>query len=646
MSFGMRISFLLLLILTIQSRAFALDHNDEATTSGEVRQTVDDANSAEQKRIQDDRNFQAVKAKMKSASAKEENQNIVRTRDTEDQTKLGTKLVPTLNFITRRYPTVVVEANEESSLKSKQVLSATEWIERNKQLEAFEHFAAQKTLNEALKDLKKENVDVKVGPIIEAKNKFVVELNDEQAKMAYLVALFRLEKEAEIARFDPLEAGRNAAALSKAQLDSSLSGATDFTSNPLSQLDFNNLSRNYLDLAAKQIANATENPESSLAGGLKITSPFSTNTELNSLFQQALNTINTTDAANNGADQLSAFQKLINSKAFLENGASLLGKDGANALVSAVQAAELLSKTGGKLNGTATSFLADAFNLGTGTGAPPCIGCVEGKNSAQVSAAENYKGAGENAAATTVAWINEANEIADTASRNKMLSPKEISYLIKGRTELDKLIIDLKNYKSVGVLDIVKIPSPKSIARDYKEAAEIAAGILFLVRQRKIKTNEEPAIAADIKALRLSASDNLEKLKKAQNPARMELVLRDFFESKEQAPVRALWRKHEEKNFKKLRSATAQIIMTRAMALIKLPSFEKVTLERATLAYLVGRAMKNIQEREEKNQKEKDIRLGLKFLPTPAMQGDKAKAEPPKAPATRYPSFIDEENEN
>jgi hypothetical protein len=83
--------------------------------------------------------------------------------------------------------------------------------------------------------------------------------------------------------------------------------------------------------------------------------------------------------------------------------------------------------------------------------------------------------------------------------------------------------------------------------------------------------------------------------------------------------------------------------MSRYMSMTKLPSFEKVTLERASLAYLTGRAFKVINEREAKLLKEKQLRLGLQPLQEIRMKGDKEKPKIEEE-KIRYPSFIDEEN--
>lgn len=94
-------------------------------------------------------------------------------------------------------------------------------------------------------------------------------------------------------------------------------------------------------------------------------------------------------------------------------------------------------------------------------------------------------------------------------------------------------------------------------------------------------------------------------------------------------------------NYKKLRSLTAQIIMSRAMSALRIPSFEKLTLERASLGYLVNSAFTSMREREEKLLKEHQRNLGILKLPGIKMADEKDKpTQEPKS--DRYPTFSEE----
>ena len=64
-------------------------------------------------------------------------------------------------------------------------------------------------------------------------------------------------------------------------------------------------------------------------------------------------------------------------------------------------------------------------------------------------------------------------------------------------------------------------------------------------------------------------------------------------------------------NYKKLRSVTAQIIMARTRSMLKLPTFEKTSVERASVAFLINRAYESLRLQKEKALKDKQLHMGL-----------------------------------
>lgn len=473
-------------------------------------------------------------------------------------------------------------------------------------------------------------------------------LEEDPARFLYLAAAYKFHNDMmnKTETRNIASEALNAQQASGAALGSSMAGylgpSTPIVPHTtLATPDLASLANGYMDIAAKQIVNAGNARPTDNATGLS--SPFEGSTPLNKLFTNALNTANSFDVGNKSlAEQIKPFKDLISSKEFLENGALLLGKGNADALVSAVQAADLLKEADGKVTAPAADYLSGAFNLGTGIASPPCIGCAELKNSPLAKQAQEYAPAEDTLSEDTQKWIDEAKEISNQANRNRTFNPKQIAALVKGRNELEKLMQELAMYKSLGLLNLVQVPSTTSMSKHYKDAAETAAAILFSVREKKIKNTAIYSIRLNHQKIKDSAGALLEKMKDAKNPSSMEIVLRGFFEKEENDEARSLWRSHEALNYKKLRSLTAQILLARSMAALKLPSFEIVTIERASLGYLVNKAFANLREREERLLKEKQRNLGILKLPEIKMADEKKEKVAPKKEPERYPSFSEE----
>lgn len=466
-------------------------------------------------------------------------------------------------------------------------------------------------------------------------------LEKDPARVVYLAAAFKFKKdtEARTEKVDPKAEAQKSIDASAARLEASLAANSNasFNKDPLSIPDLSSIASSYIDLAAKQIVNAN-GANSSATDEVTLSSPFKGATEINKLFENALNAANSLDLSNRSlAEKVQPFSDLIKSKAFLENGALLLGKENAEALVSSVQAAELLEAASGNVNAAGIDYLSGAFNLGTGISSPPCIGCVENKGSTIPSNAETYSSADEYVNAETQDWIDEARFLSDIANKNKGFEPKEVAALNKGRAELEKLMSSLDLYRSLGVLNLVKSQSQYSMSRHYKDAAEMAAGVLFNVRQKKIKSDALPAAVQNIKKVKKSADELLSQLKFAKSPAKVENALRNFFEKSEHKQTRELWKNYEGVNYKKLRSLTAQIMMARAFSMLKLPTFERVSVERASLAFLVNRSFESIRLHKEKVKKERQLQMGILELPGIKMADEKEKAKQPE----RKPSNSD-----
>lgn len=546
---------------------------------------------------------------------------------------------------------VSVQAEEVTKFSLKQgELAVNSVIRENRVSDEFLEFTKNVDLDNAVQVLKDIGyMQNKEGQTIRTDQKAAVYLPTESARVAYLAAAFKLKKDAE--RFenktDPTEEAKEKAEKSALNLNNSLqprlgSGYTKGTNN-FGPSNIGALAGGYLDIAAKQITNATNtNSRSYGSNDSTLQTPFETNsTELSKKFAAALNTANSLDLLkDNVGAKLKPFKDLINSKDFLEYGKKLLGEENTNALVSAVQAADLLTENSEKLNAEATEYLAGAFNLGTGIAAPPCIGCVETKNSPLVKDAEVFVALGELPDSATQEWIDEARNISDLAGRNKDADLKEVAALLKGRIELEQVLNLLEKYKSQGALQIVSNSHLQSMSNAYKTAAETAAGVLFIVINKRIKTNTSPKTTFKINLIKKSASKLLAELKTAKNPFAMETALRNFFEKSSFEEARGLWRDFELSNYIKLRSLTAQIITARAFSALRSPSFEKITLERAALAHLTNKSLLQLQERKSRELKEQQIRLGILKLPDIKMADEKeAKKNIEKdIPIDRFPS--------
>ncbi|MEZ4814005.1 MAG: hypothetical protein R3A80_02215 [Bdellovibrionota bacterium] len=598
-------------------------------------------------------NLKFLQEKFAKVPNEEKNKPVARTEDVRVETD---RIVENKNGEALRTAWTdkikPVEAEEVVNFTAKQAEEAIKSVMKDNAIsDEFAEFTKQASdFEDALKLLdskgKLESVDQRVNKTQTAS----VYLEKDPARVAYLAAAFKLRNDIQNQRekATPVADAQNAIDASGANLRSSLnSGLSDnYTHNPLSIPDLASLAGGYLDIAGKQIANARSSSQLPEQDALNLSTPFKGNTNLNKLFENSLNSVNSLDLNNKSlSERIKPFKDLISSKDFLENGSLLLGKENAAALVSAVQAADLLNEASGSANEAATGYLSGAFNLGTGVAAPPCIGCVEIKNSPILDATNKYSASEEFVSPATQEWIDEARELSDNANRNKNMNPKEAAALNKGRGSLEKLIKILTLYKSAGVLNIVDIPSKRSISQYYKNAAEMAAGVLFQVKHRKIPSHSIPAKVAHFKRLKSSASELLEKLKVAKTPNRIESNLRDFFEKSSGDQTRALWRDYEAKNYKKLRSLTAQIIMTRSMAMLNAPYFEQVTVERASLAYLVNRSFESIRERKAKALKAKQLQMGILKLPGIKMadEKEKVKNKNEKNEKNRLPSFTEED---
>jgi len=542
----------------------------------------------------------------------------------------------------------VIEVEEIVNFTPKQAEEALKFVlQNNKFTDEFAKFTEDKVdLSDALQALGSEGkLQVDEPTTIQKSQAASIYLEKDPARIMYLAAAFKfkMDTEAKTEKVDPKAQTQKAIDASAIRLGSSLASKTNaFNPNPVSLPDLSSVVGGYIDLAAKQIVNAG-NERSSLGDDQNLTSPFKNATELNKLFENALNSANSLDLNSRSlAEKIKPFSDLVKSKEFLENGPLVLGKENAEALISSVQAAELLEAANGNVNAAGIDYLSGAFNLGTGISAPPCIGCVENKGSSIPANAETYSSSDEYVNAETQDWIDEARYLSDIASKNRGFDPKEIAALNKGRAELEKLLSSLDLYRSLGVLNFVKSPSQFSMSRHYKDAAELAAGVLFNVRQKKIKADAPPVALQNIQKVKKSADDLLSQLKIAKTPAKIENALRSFFEKSEHKQVRELWKNYEGVNYKKLRSLTAQVMMSRAFSMLKLPTFERATTERASLAFLVNRSFESIRLHKEKVKKEKQLQMGILELPGIKMADEKEKSKTPE----RKPSNTEAKKSN
>lgn len=540
-----------------------------------------------------------------------------------------------------------IEVEEIVNFTAKQAEDALKFVMlNNKNTDEFAKFTEDKVdLSDALQTLGSEGkLQIDEPTKIQKAQAASIYLEKDPARVMYLAAAFKfkMDTERKTEKVDPKAETQKVIDASAINLGSGLSSNKNaFTPNPVSAADLSAVVAGYVDLAAKQIANAGS-ARSSVQDDQNLTSPFKGATELNKLFENALNAANSLDLNNKSlAEKIQPFSDLIKSKEFLEKGPLLLGKDNAEALISSVQAAELLEAASGNVNAAGIDYLSGAFNLGTGISAPPCIGCVENKGSTLPANAEAYSSSDEYVSAETQDWIDEARYLSDVASKDKGFAPKEVAALNKGRAELEKLMSSLDLYRSLGVLNLVQVPSLYSMSRHYKDAAELAAGVLFNVRQKKIKSDVLPATAQNIKKVKISADDLLSQLKLAKTPAKIENALRGFFEKSEYKQMRELWKNYEGVNYKKLRSLTAQVMMARAFSMLKLPTFERVSVERASLAFLVNRSFESIRLHKEKVKKERQLQMGILNMPGIKMADEREKAKIPE----RKPSNAESKKE-
>lgn len=591
----------------------------------------DDADLPELERrrvLQEDLNF-IKKDRLAKVPAADKNKFVARTEDAsvdKDKVIVDSSGNPLRNDKKSANKEIFVE--EIVNFTAQQTEDAINFVMRNNDIsDEFAKFTKDKTdLKDAFRALDRQGAVVNNTPGVVKKDAAAsLYLEKDPARVAYLAVAFKfkLETERMEERVDHAAEAKNSADASNTRLSSSLAaGNMGFNSNPVAAPDLNSLTSSYLDLAAKQIVNASSD-RSSLKDDQNLASPFKGATELNKMFDNAINAANSLDLGTRSmSEKIQPFKDLIRSKDFLENGTKLLGKENAETLVSSVQAAELLEEASGNVNATGINYLSGAFNMGTGVSSPPCIGCVENKGSGLPAQAEAYTSADEYVNSTTQEWIDEARYISDIVNRNKNMDPQQVAALNKGRSELEKLIQTLDLYRSVGVLNLVQNPAMYSMSRHFKDAAELAAGVLFNVRQKKIKTTI-PTSVANIQKIKKSADSLLATLKMAKSPAKVELALKNFFEKAEFNETRKLWKGYEGVNYKKLRSLTAQIIMARSLSMLKLPTFEKTSVERASVAFLINRSFESLRLQKEKALKDKQLQMGLLTVPDMKMGEEK-----------------------
>ncbi len=464
--------------------------------------------------------------------------------------------------------------------------------------------------------------------------------DEQEANLSYQIALVYLRNqllEQQLHSEARAEKNDNTLNASKIAMQSALEKALNDPfgiSVATPNLDAESLGKSYLDLAANQLS-------------LGLLNDYTNDSEFNDLIQNALKASNSLDLDKSKlGDQLKPFQSLINSSNFSEKSAQYLGKENASALVSSIQAAELINEYSNVLNSNALQFLGSAFSLGTSMAPPPCVGCINDSTKDFANSLE----ASQKMLSSTNEWIEEAYTITNRSVNNA--NPKDNTangVLMRGRIELEKLIATLKLYNSSGLLNLVSDPQSISMSLHYKNAVESAAQALFRVKQRKDKENP------DIQVLANSADTLLKKMTLIKKPQEMEQTLRDFFEVSKNNYIRHLWRSHEPKRYTLIKQATAQIIVSRKLSLLNAPSFDKATQEKAALAFLIRQAFQSLNVRKQRELEQRQLQLGLKQLAPIEMANEKKNTDTSSNNAlkseildlpdpARFPSLSEEES--
>jgi len=540
------------------------------------------------------------------------------------------------------------EETTKSLLSPAELKKATDYVSKRPELvQEVVKKTQETTLKESQVELDRENIPIRntgytqSSSIKSAKKSQALVFDEQEANLSYQIALVYLRSQlleqqfrAEARAEENADEFKDSKIAMQSALETALKTPMGFDV-PTPDLDAESMGKNYLDLAANQLS-------------LGLLNEYADDSEFKNLIQNALNASNSLDLDKSKlSDQLKPFQSLINSSGFSDKAVDLFGKENASAFVSSVQAAELINDNSKLLNSNALQFLGSAFSLGTSMAPPPCVGCI---SDATKDASADSSQATQTTLSTTNEWIEEAYAITNSSVKRAMPNDAVTNgALMRGRIELERLEASLKLYSSSGLLNLVSDPQRISMSLHYKNAVESAAHALFRVKQRKEKENP------DIKVLVKSADTLFKRMTLIKKPQEMEQTLRDFFEVSKNNYIRHLWRRHEPKRYIQIKQATAQIILSRKLSLLNIPSFDKATQEKAALAYLVQKAFQSLNERKQREFEQKQLQLGLKQLAPIKMANDKNNSDssfnilpPSDAQAlpdpARFPSFSEEES--